>query len=130
RGCLVTVCRGCCCGTATKHPDVDSDAQLAALRERVGPHGRVRTSDCLGPCDRSTVVVVAPTPTARRHGARPAWLGFVLTDEAIADIGRWVTTGGPGVATMPAALTLHTIAPLRQPPTAGRTGAAPPRRAR
>jgi hypothetical protein len=75
-------------------------------------------------------VVVAPTPTARRHGARPAWLGFVLTDEAIADIGRWVTTGGPGVATMPAALTLHTIAPLRQPPTAGRTGAAPPRRAR
>ncbi len=33
---IVTVCRGCCCGTLRKHPDVDHDAQLVDLTESIG----------------------------------------------------------------------------------------------
>ncbi|MFY1632080.1 hypothetical protein ACN27F_02145 [Solwaraspora sp. WMMB335] len=61
-GCLVTVCRGCCCGTSRKHPDVDHDGQLRALR---ASGARVRVVDCLNTCERSNVVVVQPVPAAR-----------------------------------------------------------------
>ncbi|MCW2506633.1 MAG: hypothetical protein JWO79_4917, partial [Actinomycetia bacterium] len=57
RGCLVTVCRGCCCGTERKHPGIDHDGLLAALAEV----GAVRVSDCLDVCEDSNVVVVQPS---------------------------------------------------------------------
>ncbi|GIG56720.1 hypothetical protein Lfu02_10920 [Longispora fulva] len=103
--CRVTVCRGCCCGTARKHPDTDHDAQLDALRAGLAGVAVVRAvPDCLGPCERSNVVVVGPSPAGRAAGGRPAWLGGVLDEGTVAAIADWVALGGPGVAEPPRAL--------------------------
>jgi hypothetical protein len=102
RGPLVTACRGCCCGTERKHPAVDHAGQLRRLADGVGDRGRVRTSECLGPCSRSNVVVVAPSPAGRRAGARPWWIRAVLGERLVDGIAAWVAAGGPGVAEVPA----------------------------
>jgi hypothetical protein len=104
--CTLTVCRDCCCGSLDKHPDVDHDGHLAALRAGAGRH-RVRVSECLSVCERSNVVVVQPCPSARRRGARPVYLGDVLDDDALDAVTSWLTAGGPGVAAMPARLDGH-----------------------
>jgi len=97
----VTVCRGCCCGTAEKHPEIDHDGQLRQLAE-VGV--RVRVADCLGPCEHSNVMVVHPSSVLRRQGARVVWLGGVLDPRLIVHIGRWAAQGGPGANAMPEAV--------------------------
>jgi (2Fe-2S) ferredoxin len=105
----LTVCRGCCCGTDKKHPDVDHEGQLTRLRAAVGAD-RVLVADCLDSCDFSNVVVVRPDRAAQRAGARPAWFGGVLSDEVVDDILDWVAAGGPGRAAMPEALAGNVIA--------------------
>lgn len=112
---MITVCRDCCCGSATKHPSVDHDGQLAQLRDALGDTVRVRVSVCLDVCTRSNVVVVSPTPAGRRAGGRPVWLGSVLDPDAIDDVITWVRAGGPGLAAPPATLDLYAI----DPPPAG-----------
>jgi len=99
---LVTACRGCCCGTVKKHPDVDHAALLDRLITGLG--ARVRTSDCLGPCEESNVVVVAPAPAARLRGARAVWLRGVLDAAAVDAVVGWVLAGGPGAAPPPAGM--------------------------
>ena len=100
----LTVCRDCCCGDAGKHPDVDHDAQLAAIRRAVGERHRVRVSECLKVCERSNVVVVHPTPAARRAGARVVHLGDVLDDDLVEAVVTWLDGGGPGVVPPPVLL--------------------------
>jgi hypothetical protein len=112
--CTVFLCRGCCCGTRRKYPDVDHDALLHRLREHVGQAGQVRVSDCLGPCERSNVAVVVASRSARRGGARPVWLGWVLDDDAVDAIAGWIRAGGPGVSDPPVELALHRFAPPRR----------------
>jgi len=89
----VLVCRGCCCGTERKHPDVDHDAQLDALSAsaRAGG-GHCRVVDCVDECWASNVVVV------RRSGAHAptAWLGGVLTDEQTRAVADWLSAGAQG----------------------------------
>ena len=108
-GCTLTVCRDCCCGSRKKHPQVDHDWQLERLRAELAPAHRVRTSLCLDVCAQSNVLVVHPSPAARRRGARPVWFGLVLSDEVAEDIAAWVRAGGPGVAPLPAVLELSVI---------------------
>lgn len=111
-GCTVLVCRGCCCGTERKHPDVDHAAQLAALEAAVVgvPGGRVRVVDCLDECSRSNVVVVRDRATGTR-----VWLGEVneaAVTDALADwLAAWETTGGA----LPAALAAHAFVPATAP---------------
>jgi (2Fe-2S) ferredoxin len=112
--CVVTVCRGCCCGTMAKHPDVHHAGQLAALRGGVADSGRVRVSDCLDACQHSNVIVVTPSPAGREAGARPVWLGEVLDEDTTAEVAAWVTSGGPGLAEPPGALDLHVFSPSRR----------------
>lgn len=107
----VTVCRGCCCGSGRKHPGVDHAAVLDRITAGTAGHARLRTSDCLGPCADSDVVVVGPVPSARRSGARPVWLRRVLDHDAADALARWVRAGGPGVAERPAELDGHVFAP-------------------
>lgn len=109
-GPLATVCHGCCCGTARKHPGVDHAGLLAALTDGIGGHGRVRTSECIDACERSNVVVVAPSPAARRAGARPVWLGEVLDVDEVDAVADWVRRGGPGVAAPAAVLAARVFA--------------------
>lgn len=100
----VTVCRGCCCGTSKKRPGVDHEARLDALRSLLGDGATFRVTDCLGPCERSDVVVVSPSPAARRSGARPVWLGRLNGRHEASAIADWVHAGGPGVSEIPESL--------------------------
>ncbi|MET9630701.1 hypothetical protein ABZX92_24835 [Lentzea sp. NPDC006480] len=97
----ITVCRGCCCGTERKHPEVDHDRQLELLRSRLAA---VKVADCLDACEVSNVVVVQPSPAARAAGAKPVWVGSVLDDDAVHGVADWVDAGGPGLAAPPAAI--------------------------
>ena len=105
------LCRGCCCGTEDKHPDVDHAAQRrlldAALR---AAGGRLVVSDCLDACDRSNVVVVRP----RGRGApRPVWLGDVLDEQRTQAVAAWAEAGGPGAAALPEVLEPCLFTPSR-----------------
>ncbi|MQS36311.1 (2Fe-2S) ferredoxin domain-containing protein [Streptomyces katsurahamanus] len=115
RPCTLVVCRGCCCGDARKHPGTDHDGQLTRLREAAAAsRGRieVRTTDCLGPCGQANVIVVQPSTEGRRRGARAAWIGWALDDDALDSIVAWALAGGPGLSEPPATLLLQTIPAL------------------
>lgn len=118
--CTVTVCRDCCCGTRRKHPDVDHEALLRRLETGTQGHARVAVSTCLLACDRSNVVVVAPSRRGRDAGGRPAWLQRVLDDSAVDAIAAWVRRGGPGLAPPPEHLRTLWTSPPTQP-----TGSTP-----
>ena len=45
RGPRVRMCRGCCCGTPRRLPDVDHDAVAAALGADLGPAAELLTVD-------------------------------------------------------------------------------------
>ncbi|MDB4873261.1 MAG: hypothetical protein JWL97_4265 [Gemmatimonadales bacterium] len=110
----MVVCRGCCCGTARKHPGIDHDGHLDLLRQTRDHNGRkvpVLISTCLGPCAEGNIVVVHPSDAGRRWGARPLWLGLLNDDKAIDLLAGWAADGGPGVAPIPAALAFHSIQP-------------------
>jgi (2Fe-2S) ferredoxin len=84
----VLVCRGCCCGTTRKHPDVDHDAQLAVWRGAARSDVTVRATGCLGPCSASNVVAVRPLGADRR-----IWLGGLLDHEATELLATWIGRG-------------------------------------
>lgn len=111
--CAVTVCRGCCCGTA-KVPGFDHAAQLAQLRQAVADTAPVRVSDCLDTCEHANVIVVQPSPAGRSAGGRPVWLGLVNDHGAATDIAAWLRDGGPGVADPPPVLDLYVFTPPRR----------------
>ncbi|WAZ25630.1 (2Fe-2S) ferredoxin domain-containing protein [Streptomyces cinnabarinus] len=110
--CTLVVCRGCCCGNARKHPGTDHEGQLEVLRAAAAEHGvRIRTTDCLGPCDQANVIVVGPSAAGRRAGGRPTWIGFATDHDSTDEVVRWVAAGGPGVAKPPVTLELQFIDP-------------------
>ncbi|MDH6228489.1 MULTISPECIES: (2Fe-2S) ferredoxin domain-containing protein [Streptomyces] len=111
--CTVTVCRGCCCGTA-KVPGVDHAAQLATLKAELGPVAQVRAVNCLDACEHANVIVVQPSSAGREAGGRPVWLGLVNDSDATADIAAWVRDGGPGLAEPPVILELYEFGPSRR----------------
>jgi hypothetical protein len=114
--CTLVVCRGCCCGTRRKHPQVDHDGHLAQLRtaeaESAGAFA-VRTTDCLGPCGRANVIVVQPSTRGRLAGGRALWLGWALDNDLLDLVISYARAGGPGIAEIPAALDLHRTEPPR-----------------
>ncbi|MEU7423758.1 (2Fe-2S) ferredoxin domain-containing protein [Streptomyces sp. NPDC040750] len=111
--CTVTVCRGCCCGTA-KVPGVDHAAQLASFKAELGAVAQVRAVNCLDTCEQANVIVVQPSSTGRAAGGRPVWLGLVNDPDATADIATWVRNGGPGLAEPPDTLDLYEFSPSRR----------------
>ena len=88
---VVEICRGCCCGTVRKHPDVDHDAHFREIERAVRQRGRalVRRTGCLGACDLSNLVVVRPK--GRSHDSPDAmWFGRILTDNDVRSLSRWI----------------------------------------
>lgn len=81
----VAVCRGCCCGTKAKHGEIDHQDQVDTLRAALqrATIGRLWETDCLGPCDRSNVIVV-------RSGTVRRWFGPVLSTEQTATLAQWL----------------------------------------
>jgi hypothetical protein len=85
----VILCRGCCCGTERKHPDVDHSAQeraFAAAAERGG--GKLVLSDCLDRCEASNLAVV-------RAGGQNLWFGGLLSVEQTQCFSAWLAVGAP-----------------------------------
>ncbi|OIJ92195.1 hypothetical protein BIV25_28250 [Streptomyces sp. MUSC 14] len=111
--CTVTVCRGCCCGTA-KIPGVGHASQLAALKAELGPVAQVRAVNCLDACEQANVIVVQPSSAGRAAGGRPVWLGLVNDPDATTDITTWVRAGGPGLSDPPELLGLYEFSPSRR----------------
>lgn len=109
--CLVTVCRGCCCGDRERYPGIDHEGLVTDLEARVGPLARVRIVDCLLSCQDANIVVVSPTPRQRRNGVKPVWLAriFEVSDNDL--IAQWLSTGGPG-SPVPTALRSRLTAPF------------------
>ncbi|MFD7015751.1 (2Fe-2S) ferredoxin domain-containing protein [Streptomyces sp. NPDC059161] len=110
----VTVCRGCCCGTAAKVPRLDHEAQLTDLRTQLAGVAMVRRTACLDACERANVIVIQPSAEGRKAGGRPVWLGQVNDPGAAADITAWVRNGGPGLAEPPDILDLYAFSPSRR----------------
>jgi (2Fe-2S) ferredoxin len=110
---MVTVCRGCCCGTP-KIARLDHAAQLAGLRQALDGLSQVRVSDCLDACEQANVVVVQPSAAGRAAGGRPVWLGLVNDTDAAEDIAAWIRAGGPGLADPPGVLDLYAFTPSRR----------------
>ena len=99
----VLLCRGCCCGTAAKHPATDHDRQEQAVRDAVAdrPDVELRVVDCLDECDRSNVVVLRRTGRPARE--RDTWLGGVLGDRATTALTGWLEDGAPDPVPAPLA---------------------------
>ena len=112
--CTVTLCRGCCCGSARTVPNFDHATQLARLRRALAGQATVRVSDCLDACAHANVIVVQPSPAGRRAGGKPVWLGLVNDHDASTDIADWIRAGGPGTADLPPVLDLYTVTPPRR----------------
>ena len=93
---VVLLCRGCCCGTAAKHPGVDHDDQRDRLEAAASQDHRVevRVVDCLDVCERSNVAVVRRL--SRPAKERDTWLGGLLTGRATAQLADWVREGADG----------------------------------
>jgi predicted metal-binding protein len=114
-GTVLLLCRGCCCGTASKHPRVDHEAQEEALAAAAAqaPDVELRVVDCLDECDRSNVAVV------RRGTGKPAerdtWLGGLLTERATRELAQWVSDGADGaLPPAVAGLRFRHVAPRRR----------------
>ncbi|MEM7093655.1 MAG: hypothetical protein AAF567_11690 [Actinomycetota bacterium] len=76
---------------------MDHDGQVARLQEAAAQVGaRFHTVECVGPCERSNVVIV-------RTGSQRRWLGH-LGDAEVAVLADWVASGdgelSPAVARM------------------------------
>lgn len=95
RGPRVLVCRGCCCGTTRKHPDVDHDEQVARLRSACA----VRVVGCVDECAHSNVVIV------RRPSQPSLWLGGLLDPSLTEALRTWLARGAAGP--VPASLRPH-----------------------
>ncbi|GAA1256370.1 hypothetical protein GCM10009665_53540 [Kitasatospora nipponensis] len=111
----VIVCRGCCCGSATKRPGTDHAGQLAALGAAVEslPDAKLLVTECLGPCEVANVVVVRSRgrlPGEPRTG--PLWFGNLTDPADTAELCDWVRrlgrrpsgAGAAAGAALPAAL--------------------------
>jgi (2Fe-2S) ferredoxin len=127
-GCSLVVCHGCCCARDGKARSQEALILLAGLRDVCGPDIPIVTSDCLGPCSYSDVVVVRPSRAARNRGARPTWLGWMRHQEAFDQVALWASLGGPGNQPLPAALALHSFSPPAEQPSRKRGRQAKPRR--
>jgi hypothetical protein len=89
----VVVCRGCCCGTARKHPSCDHGVQLHTLVVAVAtiPGARLRVTGCLDVCRHSNVVAIrdwrGPEPTV-------LWLGGLLAPSDTGELVELLRCGG------------------------------------
>ena len=81
----VLVCRGCCCGTTEKHPELDHEAQVEII-SAVAP---TRIMDCVGECANSNVIIVRPKP------AELVWFGGMTSPALTEALCRWIEDGAP-----------------------------------
>lgn len=83
------VCRGCCCGTRAKHPNVDHAALEEQLRAGAQAAGATyEVTGCLGPCGQGNVVVL-------RSAGRLRWFRRVNDTEVAEAVVALLTDDDP-----------------------------------
>jgi hypothetical protein len=87
----VLICRGQNCGSTSKHPRVDHEAQLDALSLAAGA-GVAQVTACTSQCHDSNVVVLC-----RHDGRRPERLWFAQVNDraTIYALAEWISDGAP-----------------------------------
>ena len=107
----VLLCRGCCCGTARKHPDVDHLAQEQRLAEAAARAGaRLAIGGCLDECAHSNVIVLR---RGERDHVDSIWLGGVLDERRTSELCAYLCDGWREGAPLPAALAVLVFDPGR-----------------
>ncbi|MEM7275783.1 MAG: hypothetical protein AAF547_22095 [Actinomycetota bacterium] len=81
----VLICRGCCCGSDRKHPDLDHDRQVAAI----SAVAHTRVVDCVDECSYSNLVIVRPEP------GQSIWLGRLNSPLLTEELCEWLDAGAP-----------------------------------
>jgi|GEM_PF-1441133 len=100
----VLLCRDCCCGTETKHPDFDHQRQELELQKAaIEAGGSLHRVKCLDACGQSNVVVLR-TPERGR-----VWLGDLADDASHEALCAYVRAGALGH--LPPALEVRRFAP-------------------
>ena len=94
----VLICRGCCCGTEEGPDPARHLDQIRQATAAVG--GRLKVTNCIGPCDRKNVVVVRSRSEGERWMAR--YYGAVGQRE-VDSLCAWVAAD-PALAEEPASL--------------------------
>lgn len=99
-----------CAGEALAETDPLPGGQAERLR-RLSRDGVARLTfvECLDECERGDVIVARPAATCRRAGARSVWFERLAGDEATAELGDWLRSGGPGATGLPDGLAGHVI---------------------
>lgn len=125
----VTQCRGCCCGSVTKHPDVDHEANAERIHAAVRASGAgvSRVAKCLDECEHSDVVFIrrthtdhhddrgaAQSPVGSESGVDYIWLGPVNSEDTVAALTGWLSEG----ATDPMPTILRELQFSKRPPRA------------
>ncbi len=80
----VRICRGDSCGTDSKHPDFDHDAQVDAISEVA----QTRIVGCVDECGLSNVVLV------QFGNEKATWLGDLTSDASTDALCTWLAAGG------------------------------------
>lgn len=81
----VLVCRGCCCGSTRKHPEIDHEEQVVAISSVA----RTRVVDCVDECSHSNLVIVRPRP------GESIWLGSLNSDTLTDELCDWLDASAP-----------------------------------
>jgi hypothetical protein len=106
----VLVCRGCCCGT---QDGIDHDRHLAIIREAPkNAAGRIKVTNCIGPCDRKNVVVVR----TRQHDDRWRSRYFAaVNDSEVEALRLWFASGTVQAAEPPELANIRFNWPIPRP---------------
>lgn len=84
----VWLCRGCCCGTRSRHPGIDHrELERNARRGAEQAGVRYEVTKCLGPCGQGNVVVV-------RTGGVVRWFRRMNDVSSTVALLEHVATGG------------------------------------
>jgi hypothetical protein len=104
---MCTLCAGDTLGAADDHPG----GQGARVRElEMAGVARLTEVECLDVCE-SDVLVVRPSATCRRLGARPVWLARVAGEEPTEALAHYLRSGGPGATDLPGSVSRHVVPP-------------------
>lgn len=80
----VRICRGCCCGTSSKHSGFDHDAQVEAISKVA----RTRIVGCVDECSLSNVMLV------QFGNEKATWIGDLTSDDSTDALCQWLGAGG------------------------------------
>ncbi|MGY1750338.1 hypothetical protein [Modestobacter sp. SYSU DS0511] len=96
-GPVVAVCTGHRCAALRRLAGTDDGVPQLAAAVRATSGAVLVTAECVGACDRASVVGVARRPPDARAAGPAIWLAETQTPERTAALVNWVRDDGSGV---------------------------------